>query len=160
MKKITRILLFSSILLMFVFGYINYFTYAPPINNNNYHEVSYLTLIDHKNDYEGYKIVIYGKIDNITETEKIIVFYSSIENLTLNCSQIDISKLYTGQELYFRGISYLESKGYILVDEYKIITSFSLELSLIGLVIVFLILFFVLKFNWKSFSFEIREVKK
>ncbi|MHA1250110.1 MAG: hypothetical protein ACTSRP_08990 [Candidatus Helarchaeota archaeon] len=159
MKKITRLALLSSIFLLFLFGYINYFTYVPPKDINEYHGVSVNRLLKRPEDYESFKIIICEKVDEINYTVKYILIITDIGTLTLNCSKIDISGLKKGSFVYFKGVSLLETKGYILVSDFHIQESYSLQLSLIGLVIVILILFFVLKFDWKSFSFEIRKFK-
>ncbi|MHA1270374.1 MAG: hypothetical protein ACTSPY_11345 [Candidatus Helarchaeota archaeon] len=160
MKTRTRILLFSSFFLMFLFGYINYLIYLPPQNVNNYYSVSINNLIKHSEDYEGFNIIINGNINNISISEKTAIFHTDIGDLVFNCSNIDISSLSTGDFVYFKGTSFLITKGYIQVSEVRIQVSYSLELSLIGLVIALLLLFVVLKFDWKSFSFQIRKNKE
>jgi hypothetical protein len=143
---------------MFIFGYLNYIKYVPPQNYNNYYQVSQTTLLRNSNDYEGHKIIINGRIENYSVSEKLIVFETTLGILRLNCSLLTDIDINLGDEVYFRGISYLNSKDYVLINDYHVVDSYSLELSLIGLVIVILILFLVLRFNWKSFSFEIKEV--
>ena len=159
MKTRIRILFISSICLIFLFGYLNYFIYVPPQNVNNYYSVSSSTLIKNTADYEGFNVIVIGIVDHLSIVEEIVIFEIDIGNVTINCTQIDMTGFTIGDEIYFRGISYLETKGYVLVYEYHYIESYSLEISLIALIIVFLILLIVLKFNWKSFSFEIRRVE-
>jgi len=160
MKKRTRVLLSSSIIILVILIFVYYNSYLPPqtINGNYYVPLKILT--EHPEDYENHNIIINLIINNISKDKKIIYYNLNNQILILNCSELSELNINIGDHVYFKGICYINSRGYILVKEYQVVVSYSLHLSIAGLVIVIIILFFVLEFDIKSFSFKIREDEK
>lgn len=159
MKKKTRVLCLCSLGLFFLFGYVNYITYHPPRDSSAYHSVSPHTLLAHSNDFEAQKVIVRGEIDSINPTSHIVTFTSANGKIRFNYSLVSPSEFHTGDKVVFKGVSYITTKGYVLVHAYhRFGPPYSLYLSLLAVFIILLPLILkTIDFDTKQFGFTQRD---
>lgn len=155
MKLRYRLLCLSSILFLFLLGFINYFMWFPPTTRAYFYLVGVKEVIQNQDLYEGHTIIIQDTPYNITSD--VVFFKSSKGFIKINCSFIDVSDVTNQFPVYFLGTCRLESEGQVIALDHHVLISFSLQFSLIGLAFVFIILFLALKFRGKDFSWELRR---
>ncbi|NHI93500.1 MAG: hypothetical protein EAX96_13515 [Candidatus Lokiarchaeota archaeon] len=162
MKKLTRFFLLISPLIIFGLLIIEYNVWRPPINPSITQPVSITILLEKPDVYQAPMLLsINGDVKNRTNNDLFIIGLNN-KVLRVNCSGLNIEEIKPGMTLYIKGYSYYHdtSKNYFLAIEIYIFYSYSLYLSIPGLIIILIILFVVFKFNFKDFSFSRRKGEK
>ncbi|MHA1144551.1 MAG: hypothetical protein ACTSRW_07435 [Candidatus Helarchaeota archaeon] len=153
-----RVLCLSSILLLFLFGFINYFLFFPPTSTYTNYIVGVDELLQYQDLYEGYNVIIWGEPYNVSSDE--VYLQGQLGFIKINCSYIDVSDVTPQINTYFLGTCRLSSEGQVIAQVHHVLISYSLLYSLIGLVFIVIILFVALKFHPKKFSWELRRKPK
>ncbi|MHA1130740.1 MAG: hypothetical protein ACTSRC_20105 [Candidatus Helarchaeota archaeon] len=164
MKKLVRVLLLLSPLILFSIAFWEHNRWEPPRNPNVPQSVAISTLYKHNESYQApIELITFGTVYN-KSTDTIYLEGTGDIFLLVNTTQVNTSAVKVGKTLYLRGYSYIHdpTKGYFLAIEIHIHTSYSLILSIPVAVIGVFILFWGFKFNLKDFSFSRRprEVKE
>jgi hypothetical protein len=156
MRKIIRVLLLLSPIILLGFAVYEKDLWHPPLNPAvpQYIDINVL-----QNNVDIYKapmhVIIIGGVYN--KTGDLLYLYGGDKGfLRVNCSSLDISSVEPGMILYFFGVSYLDdpSKEYYLAEKFWIQESYSLYLSIPGAFLILIILFVGFKFRLNDFSFS------
>lgn len=162
MKKIIRVILLLSPLIIVGIAFFEHGRWEPPLNPNIPQPVSIETLLEHNESYQAPMMLItQGEVHN-KSSDTIFLKGIHDEFFRVNCTLVNISAVQEGMTLYMRGYSYYHdpSKLYFLAVEIHIHTSYSLVLSIPIAFIVLIILFIGFKFNLNDFSFSRRPTEE
>ncbi len=158
MKKIIRVFLLLSPLILVGFVIYQYYEWHPPVNPYITQPVSVDTLLEKPEVYKApMNLVVNGKVYNISGN---IIFLSGLHGsvMKVNCTNVNIDNVKAGSDVYIMGYShYHEVDKYFLATNLHVQVSYSLYLSIPGAIIVLIILFGIFKFNKKDFSFSRRQ---
>ncbi len=158
MKKLVRVLLLLSPLILFGVAFLEHDRWAPPLNPEVPQPVAISTLFEHNESYQApIELITFGDVHN--KSAEIIFLKGAGEVfLMVNTTLVNASAVEAGMTLYMRGYSYVHdpAKGYFLAIEIHIHISYSLMLSIPIAFIGLLILFWGFKFNLSDFSFSRR----
>jgi hypothetical protein len=158
MKKLVRVLLLLSPLILFGIAFWEHNRWAPPLNPEVPQPVAITTLFEHNESYQApIELITFGNVYNKSAD---VIFMKASEEIFLmvNTTLVNTSAVEVGMTLYMRGYSYIHdpAKGYFLAIEIHIHVSYSLILSIPIAFIGLLILFWGFKFNLSDFSFSRR----
>ena len=157
MKKLLRVFLLLTPLILVGFVFYQYYEWHPPINPNITQPVSVETLMGNPEVYKApMNLVINGAVHNKSGE---IIYLGGLHGafIKVNCTNVNINNVDAGTDVYIMGYSfYHEADKYFLATDIHVQVSYSLYLSIPGAIIVLIILFAVFKFNKKDFSFSRR----
>ncbi len=163
MRKLVRVLLLLSPLVILGFAFYEQGVWHPPLNPNITQPVGIDVLLEHKEIYKApMKLIIIGDVYNKSESGDMLFLYSDNgDYFRVNCTSLDISQIEGGMRLYIMGYSYYHdpTKEYFLAEKIQIHTSYSIFLSIPGAILILIILFVGFKFSIKDFSFS-RKLKE
>ena len=165
MRKIIRILLLLSPLIIVGLTFYEQTRWVSPIFPEKTQYIGVGTLLDHPEVYQApMTLIVHGIVHNKSGSGDFLFFYLDKEWIffNVNCSQLDISELEGGMTVYLRGKSYYHepSKQYFLAEDFHILVSYSLYLSIPGAFLVLLILFLWFKFKFQDFSFSRKDTEE
>jgi hypothetical protein len=158
MRKILRVLFLLSPIIIVGFAVYENYQWHPPLNPNVPQPVSIEVLLKHVDIYKAPMVLlIVGDVYNKSDGDEYIFLYGVDGGyFQVNCTGINISAIEPGMRLDLRGYSYYDdpTKEYFLATDIHIAVSYSMFLSLPGLLLILVILFVGFKFQIKDFSFS------
>ncbi|MFW9919813.1 MAG: hypothetical protein ACFFED_09455 [Candidatus Thorarchaeota archaeon] len=130
-----------SVLLLICAGILFYNMPILTPGITSFQEIDECYLAGHPDMFEGARVTIRMKIASLIQENESHLYYISNEGTHLVCS-FEIQQLHQGDSVVVRGVSWIVTKGYILVTELKVNDSLvSLRWSIPG-VLLFIVLFF------------------